>query len=632
MPASRLAAMLLACLALAAGVADRALGVTYEPPDGKAYSAAYSSSGLESFQSFLDVTGQPSVAMFTYFNRYPETFSYALRLVAERPVEGALTWQLFNVAAGYDPGAVAGTTGRIARGEVDRYILDRAAELRRWQRPVLLRINHEMNGNWFPWSIRGRDGAVRPDNGYAQYIGLWRRAVILFRGGTRAQIDARLSDAGLPALTVSGESFEPAGNVAFVWCASDGGSDDPLAYYPGDAYVDWVGVDVYAKGTGADPDGPEGPQTSFGAHMSRRADVIYNRFSGPASAGHKPFMIGEWGLWGTDDAGWIGSMFDWVEAHPKVKALSYFNRDASGQHRLEGFPAAARAYAARIGNARYLRRQADVRVYGLEPAPAPEAPSPPPPAPGVEDTTGPTIVLASPSAGQAVTGKVAFRPVVTDPSGVEGVRFSLDGRLADTDAPGDVRYDLDTGAIATGRHVVRIDATDRRGNLSSLSVPVNVRRAPSPEGGATGAAGGNQALSGRSDPEAGPRRRARAVALTPRQLLINQRIAQAAIRRVAALEARLAGRPAPRAAARPRRARVALSLAQLRINHRIALTALRRVTALAARIEGTPVPAPAARAGASRVRFTADQLRATQRISQDALRRLAELEEALPAA
>ena len=440
--AGRLAATLFACLALAAVAAGGASAATFEPPDGTVYAGGYTSSDLPDFSSFLATTEQPAVALYTYFMKYPSPFAYPFRLVRERPAELALTWQLFNTETGYDPDAVAGTTGRIARGEVDAYILDRAAEACAFGRPLLLRLNHEMNGNWFPWSIRGRDNVARPDNGYAEYIGLWRRVVILFRGGTRAQIDARLRAVDLPELSAPGGSFAPASNVAFVWNGSDGGSDDPHLYYPGDAYVDWVGVDVYDKS-----------KSTFADQIARKGQSVYDRYSGPRSSGHKPFAIPEWGLVGEDDAAWVSGLFDWVESHPKVKLISYFNRSPDGEHSLERHPRSAAVYAARIADARYLRRQADVRDYAPgtpapepDPTPAP-APDPDPPA---ADTAGPRIVLATPEAGQTVSGRVPVRPVVTDPSGVERVLFLLDGRQVDVDGADDPEYLLDTDELSPG--------------------------------------------------------------------------------------------------------------------------------------------------------------------------------------
>lgn len=91
----------------------------------------------------------------------------------------------------------------------------------------------------------------------------------------------------------------------------------------------------------------------------------------------------------------------------------------------------------------------------------------PPPA----DAVGPRIELSSPVAGQVVSGRVEVRPQVSDPSGVDRVRFHLDGALTDTDTD-PVAWTLDADALAPGEHVLRIDATDKLGNVSSLSVPV----------------------------------------------------------------------------------------------------------------------------------------------------------------
>lgn len=122
------------------------------------------------------------------------------------------------------------------------------------------------------------------------------------------------------------------------------------------------------------------------------------------------------------------------------------------------------------------------------------------------------------------------------------------------------------------------------------------------------------------------------VELSARQLLVNQRIAQAAIRRVSALEAKLVGAPAPTAAGQP--GRVTLSVRQLVINQRIARAAIHRVDVLAARIDGEPAPPAPPAEGGDRLALSAAQLLINQRIAQAAIRRvnaLAERIEDLPA-
>jgi hypothetical protein len=82
------------------------------------------------------------------------------------------------------------------------------------------------------------------------------------------------------------------------------------------------------------------------------------------------------------------------------------------------------------------------------------------------------------------------------------------------------------------------------------------------------------------------------VRLTAAQLRINQRIAQAAVRRINALTAMVDGLPAPKPGAGDTSARVTLSAEQLRINQRISQAAVRRANALADRVPDLPHPPP----------------------------------------
>jgi hypothetical protein len=116
------------------------------------------------------------------------------------------------------------------------------------------------------------------------------------------------------------------------------------------------------------------------------------------------------------------------------------------------------------------------------------------------------------------------------------------------------------------------------------------------------------------------------VYVTVAQLRIDQRIAQAALRRVRRLEAIVLGRPAPRFP-RSRGGRIALTAGQLRINQRVARAALRRVLVLEARLDGRPPPPRARRPRGVRVTLSARQLLINQRISQAVLRRVDQLAE-----
>jgi murein DD-endopeptidase MepM/ murein hydrolase activator NlpD len=112
------------------------------------------------------------------------------------------------------------------------------------------------------------------------------------------------------------------------------------------------------------------------------------------------------------------------------------------------------------------------------------------------------------------------------------------------------------------------------------------------------------------------------VTLSIRQLRINQRISQAAVRRVNEIRHRLGGPPPPPPAPP---GVVELTVAQLTINQRISQAAVRRVNQIEASLARKRVaqkPPPAAPAEPGGVRLSAGQLLINQRISQAAVRRV----------
>jgi hypothetical protein len=191
---------------------------------------------------------------------------------------------------------------------------------------------------------------------------------------------------------------------------------------------------------------------------------------------------------------------------------------------------------------------------------------------------------------------------------------ALDRPLPDPDAP----------ASAPGG-----DGTGSAGPHPAGSAPPPRKPAPgtsgalAPPGRASSATPPGRARAGAT---AVPRRGRRALAARLRlaDVRANHRVARAAVRRLAALEARLGGRAAPRAGGRA--SPVRLTRAQLRADQRVAQAALRRAARLRARLLGLPEPVvPATRARP--ITFTAAQVRITRRIAQAALRRVAELED-----
>jgi hypothetical protein len=141
-------------------------------------------------------------------------------------------------------------------------------------------------------------------------------------------------------------------NVAFVWCPSASPSAHPsTAFYPGPAYVDWIGLDLYDRRNYA----------SFASVFGTDYDI----YASPAYG--KPLMIAETGACGVPTACSGGAQFtqaQWAQQlqadlpsqFPYVRALVYVDAsDLLGNYILTGagltaFTALARSdYFAQVG-------------------------------------------------------------------------------------------------------------------------------------------------------------------------------------------------------------------------------------------------------------------------------------------
>jgi Glycosyl hydrolase family 26 len=124
----------------------------------------------------------------------------------------------------------------------------------------VIRLGHEANGDWFPDSI--------PDtpNGDAEWIKFWDNTVTAMR-------------------SVAGANF------LFDWTVNAGYRNIPLAdWYPGDAYVNIIGIDAYDAGVPSTV--PFGRRWSY---LYDEADGI-GAVEGFAAVHGKPLSIGEWGI------------------------------------------------------------------------------------------------------------------------------------------------------------------------------------------------------------------------------------------------------------------------------------------------------------------------------------------------
>lgn len=229
---------------------------------------------------------------------------------------------------------------RVTAGAYDGYIRQYARAVRSARVPVMIRLAHEMNGDWYPWGTARTSGWGRNnDNSPQGYVAMWRHVVGIFRQ-------------------------EGATNVSWVWSpnihylnANNSVSDqnsDLYALYPGDAYVDWIGLSVYNDTT-------HRPWNTF-------SNLFDGAYAAVTQISSKPLMIAEMGAtearapYGTSKAAWIeqAMLRDIPQRYPRVKLVNWFCRDKSGDgeanYRFDSSPSALRAFRVAINSPLYSAR------------------------------------------------------------------------------------------------------------------------------------------------------------------------------------------------------------------------------------------------------------------------------------
>jgi len=207
----------------------------------------------------------------------------------------------------------------IYNGTYDAYLRKWAQDAKNWGHPFFLRFAQEMNGNWYPW-----DEQVN-GNQPGDFVKAWRHVHDIFvaNGAT---------------------------NVSWVWSPNVESSNTttPLAeLYPGDSYVDWVGMDGYNFGYGE-------WQTFTQLFHQTYTDL-------QQIAPTKPIMVAEMGSaeQGGSKASWITDAYTLQipTFFPKIKAVIWFNKNKERDWRIESSASAQQAFAQAISSPYYASNQ-----------------------------------------------------------------------------------------------------------------------------------------------------------------------------------------------------------------------------------------------------------------------------------
>jgi Glycosyl hydrolase family 26 len=242
-------------------------------------------------------------------------------------------------------------------------------------RTVYIRPAHEMNGNWYPWSVTNGNVAD------------FRRAFIRYSN----IIKTELKDKGYNAKVT----------LSYNWDSNPSGVSID-AIWPGDEYVDVVGVDRYDVNWNSSPPNANDTEAEWNNVLTfnnKAGNYGLNNWLAFAKAHGKPVGFPEWGLsdkslsGSGDNPFWIQKMHDFFAANAgsgpgQVIFDVYFNVGGYGGwvqlYPSTGSPNAANRYKSlKWGSGGTINPNPT-------PTPTPTPPTPPGPTPTPPTPTPPT--------------------------------------------------------------------------------------------------------------------------------------------------------------------------------------------------------------------------------------------------
>lgn len=205
----------------------------------------------------------------------------------------------------------------INKGKYDAYIKKFAQQAKKYGQPVFIRWGHEFNIEGYPWGIsnNGCDPEI--------YIKAYRRVHDFF--------------------TAAG-----AGNVKWIWCFMNYSYpedwwNDYVNAYPGDDYVDWIGIDGYNWGN----------VQSWSQWQSFK--ILFRLPSRRIAKLHptKPIMVAEFGSTekGGNKAEWINEIIPELETGSRyIRAINWFDINKETNWKIDSSPESKKAFAKMIAN------------------------------------------------------------------------------------------------------------------------------------------------------------------------------------------------------------------------------------------------------------------------------------------
>jgi len=215
---------------------------------------------------------------------------------------------------------------KIIDGKFDKELKKWAKDAKEDNIPLLIDFAVEMNGDWFGWSGVYNGGAERYRDAYRHIIDIFR-------------------EKGADNITWF---FHPDINTM-----PDAKWNEPKYYYPGDDYIDWIGISIY---------GVQDLTEDFDElYFSQTLKDNYKKITAISST--KPIAILEFGVIDNGNKkAWLEDAFDTILDNPYIdfKAISYWhenweNEDESISNlRIDSSPSSLTTFKNLIKNPRFI--------------------------------------------------------------------------------------------------------------------------------------------------------------------------------------------------------------------------------------------------------------------------------------
>jgi beta-mannanase len=210
-----------------------------------------------------------------------------------------IAWEPWNPQEGLNQST--DYLGQIPAGAFDEYLTAFAKQVKSYQKPVIIRFAHEMNGNWYPWGNRP-----------GEYVKAYRYIVTVFK------------KTGVK-------------NVSFMWSINANSVPaEPISavskYYPGNDVVDEIGIDGFNWG------GIE--WRSFSSIFDAPYKYLTVKYT-------KPIKVSETASSeiGGNKSAWVNQMFkDLFVKYPKFQEVIWFNMLKENDWRINSTDSSLKAF------------------------------------------------------------------------------------------------------------------------------------------------------------------------------------------------------------------------------------------------------------------------------------------------